>query len=344
MGIGAAKQNPVRHDDRGAAAGLEQAQVKGEEEQFGFLRLHDLEQIFGAVLVVERSGEGGVRGDEGVFFHLVGVVLREGVAVADVGVLHAMQEHVHAADAEHGVVEIEGVEKMMVEMLAKLRVAENFRVMPPEVFADRHGEAAGAAGGVAHNVHGCRPQEFHHQRDLLARGAELAILPGAGDLPEHVFVEVALGVAILHRHAVDHVHDLGEQGGRGDGEPRVLHVMRVGGVVAAEGAEEGEDVVVYHLKHLRWGEVLEARPAAVLVSALARILALGENAPLHRLLEPVRLRLLQGVQIVQPLEEKQVGDLLNDFEGVGNAAGSEGVPEGVNLAANRSGEHGECSI
>ena len=67
--------------------------------------------------------------------------------------------------------------------------------------------------------------------------------PARGDLAEHVFVEVALGVAVLHRHVVDHVHDLGEQRGRGDGEPRVLHVMRVGRVVAAERAQEREDVL-----------------------------------------------------------------------------------------------------
>ena len=96
---------------------------------------------------------------------------------------------------------------------------------------------------------GVRRGEFHHELDDVARGAELAVLPGAGDLAEHVFVEVALGVAVLHRHLVDHVHDLGQQRGRGDGEPRILHVVRVGGVVAAERAQEREDVVVHDGEH-----------------------------------------------------------------------------------------------
>ena len=87
-----------------------------------------------------------------------------------------------------------------------------------------------------------------HELDDVARRAELAVLPGAGDLAEHVFVEVALGVAILHRHLVEHVHDFGEQRGRGDGEARVLHVMRVGGVVAAERAQEREDVLDRRLR------------------------------------------------------------------------------------------------
>ena len=239
MGIGAAEQNSIGHDDGGASAGLEQAQVEGEEEQFGLLRLHDLEQILRAVFVVERSGEGGVRGDEGVFFFLARVVLRERVAVADVGIFHAVQEHVHAADAKHGVVEVEGVEEAVVEVRLELRVAKNFRVMPPEIFADRQGKTASAAGRVAHDVRRRGAHEFHHQRNLLARGAELAVLPGAGDLPEHVFVEVALGVAVLHRQLVDEVHHLREQRRLRDGEARVLHVLRVGRAVAAERAETG---------------------------------------------------------------------------------------------------------
>ena len=105
-------------------------------------------------------------------------------------------------------------------MFLELRIAENFRVMPTEIFTDRHGEAASAAGRVAHDVRRHRPDEFDHELDDVARGAELAVLPGAGDLAEHVFVEVALGVAVLHWHLLDHVHDLGEERGRGDGEPR----------------------------------------------------------------------------------------------------------------------------
>ena len=38
--------------------------------------------------------------------------------------------------------------------------------------------------------------------------------------------------------------------------------------------------------------------------------------------------LLQRVQVVEPLDEKQVGDLLDDFERIGDAAGPEGIPDG----------------
>jgi hypothetical protein len=57
-----------------------------------------------------------------------------------------------------------------------------------------------AAGRVADDVGGLRRGQLDHQPDDVARRAELAVLPGAGDLAEHVLVEVALGVAVLHRH------------------------------------------------------------------------------------------------------------------------------------------------
>ena len=253
-----AEEHAIRHDDGGASAGLEQAQEEGEEEQLGLLRLHDLLEVLGAVLVVERPGEGRVGEDERVFFLLARVVLPERVAVSDVGVFHAVEEHIHAADAEHGVVKIEPVEEVVVEVFLELRVAEDLRVVVAEVFARRHEEAARAARGIADDILRRGRGELDHELDDVARGAELAVLPGARDFPEHVFVEVALRIAVLHRHAVDHVHDLRQQRGRGDGEARVLHVVRVGGVIAAECAQEREDVVVDDLKHLGRREVLEA--------------------------------------------------------------------------------------
>ena len=46
--LGRAEQHAVGHDDRGAAAGLEQPQEQGEEQQLGLLRLDDLQQVLGA--------------------------------------------------------------------------------------------------------------------------------------------------------------------------------------------------------------------------------------------------------------------------------------------------------
>ena len=110
VGIGGAEENPIRHDDRRTTARLEQAEKQGQEEQFGLLGLDDRQQILGGVFVIERTGEGRIGQHEGVFFILTRVILGEGIVVGDVGVFHTVQEHVHAADAEHGVVEIKPVE------------------------------------------------------------------------------------------------------------------------------------------------------------------------------------------------------------------------------------------
>ncbi len=142
-----------------------------------------------------------------------------------------------------------------------------------QVFAGGDEEARRAARGIADDVLRRGGGQLDHELDDMARGAELAVLPGARDLPQHVFVEIALGVAVLHWHLVDHVHDLGEQCGRRDGEPRVLHVMRVGRVVAAERAQEREDVVVDHGEHFLRLEMLEPRPPQVVVRPSLRVFA-----------------------------------------------------------------------
>ena len=85
---------------------------------------------------------------------------------------------------------------------------------------------ARAAGRIADLVGRRRRGHLDHQLDDVARRAELAVLPGRGDLGEHVLVEVALGVAVVHRDVVEHVDDLRQQRRRRDREPGVLHVVR----------------------------------------------------------------------------------------------------------------------
>ncbi len=227
-------------------------------QQLGLARLDQGQQVLGDVGVVQGPGEGGIGQDQGEALDVPRMVLGQGVAVADVGVFHPMQSQVHAADAQHGVVEVVAVEEAMVEVNPRLGVAEQLRVKFAQVLADGDGEAAGADGGVAEDVPRGGRGDHHHQADDVARGAELSVLPGGGDLAEHVLVEIALGVPILHRHPVEHVHHLGQQSRRGDGETGILHVVAVGGAIAPPGAQEGEDVLAEDGEHLGGGEVLEA--------------------------------------------------------------------------------------
>ena len=80
-------------------------------------------------------------------------------------------------------------------------------------------------------------------------------------------------------------------------------------------------------EHLGRREVLEARPAQVVVAASSVVLALGKDAALDRLAEAGGLVLFERVQVVEPLDEEQIGDLLDHLERVGDAARPEGVPD-----------------
>ncbi len=104
-------------------------------------------------------------------------------------------------------------------------------------------------------------------------------------------------------------------------------MVRVGGVVAAQRAQERKDVLAHDGVHVRRREVLESRPAQVVVRAASAlpdaVFPLREDAALYRTLEPGSLALRQHVQVVEPAEKQKVGDLLDDFEGVGDAAGPE---------------------
>jgi hypothetical protein len=67
----------------------------------------------------------------------------------------------------------------------------------------------------------------------------------------------------------------------------------------------------------------------------------GKIRRVHRRSEPGGAVLFQRVQVVQPAQEEQIGDLLDHLERVGDAAGPEGVPDLVDLALDVAGDHEE---
>jgi hypothetical protein len=136
----------------------------------------------------------------------------------------------------------------------------------------------------------------------------------------------------VHGHVVEHVDDLGEQRRGGDREARVLHVVGVGRLIAAELAEEGKDLLADDLEHDGGVVVLEPAPAEM-------VLAGQEGGVLEGLLEAARAVLLEGLELVESPDEQEVGDLLDDLDGVADAPGPEGVPDAVDLALEVSGDH-----
>ena len=130
---------------------------------------------------------------------------------------------------------------------------------------------------------------------------ELSVSSCGSDLSEHVLVEVPLGIPILHGDMVDHIDDLGQEGGLRNSEAGILHVMRIGGVISTEVAKEEEDMLSDYIKHLGGSEVLETGPAEILVRATLGILPLGENPALDLLIQPSRFALFQSLDVIEPL-------------------------------------------
>jgi len=122
-------------------------------------------------------------------------------------------------------------------------------------------------------------------------------------------------------------------------------VVRVGAAVAAEGAQEGEDVLADEVELRSWLLRPQVGPAQVRVRGAATVVALREDAPGIGALGPGAelpgLGFGPGLLLIQALEEEQIGDLLYDLDGVGDAAGPEAVPKLVDLVANLSGEQVE---
>ena len=241
-----------------------------------------------------------------------------------------MQQHVHTADAQHCGVEVIAVEGVLVEPSAGSGVlVDAVAVVLEEILGGRDEKAAGAASRIADDIVRRRRGHVHHQLDDVARRAELPVLPGGGNLAEHVFVQIALGIAVGHVDVVELVDHVGQHPSRRHHEEGVLHVMGVGGSLIralrlTHRFDEGKHLVAHRLEHLLRRKLPETRPAQP-------VLAGGEHRILDRVACAGGLALLARVQLVQSLDKEQVGELLDDRERVRDATGPHGVPDSVDF-------------
>ncbi len=341
MGGAGAEEHAIRHDDRRSTARLQQPNKQREKEQLRLFRFDDALQILGCVFIVERPGKRRIGQHQRVLFLLAGVVLGERVAALYIRIFDAMQQHVHAADAKHGVSEFEAVEEALVKVLCaasdrrKGSAWRSRRYSPvptrnPQVPAAGSQSTSFGVGAVSSTM-----------SRMMWRGVRnWPFVPAAGELAQHVLIHVALGVAVVHGNVVDQVHYFGQQRRRGDGEAGVAHVMRIGRAIRRVYAGMGRHAREIRSYICRGIGVLKSLPAVLLVGAALAVFAFGEDAPLQRFAEPRSLALLKLLQFVQAPEKKQIGDLFNDLNRVGDAARPEGVPDAVDLVANFSGKHG----
>ena len=186
---------------------------------------------------------------------------------------------------------------------------------------------------------GLRVEHLHHQADDVARGAELAVDAGGGELGQQVLVEVALDVALGERQVVDHVDRRDQQRRLLDHQLGVLEVLLEGGLLRTlggihldDGLEVREDLVAHQRQHVVGAELAEVRPAQVL-------LVIGKDA-LEGLFGAGGALLVARLGDVEQAREHQERDLFDDGQRVSDAAGPELGPELVDAAFQFAGDHG----
>ena len=108
--------------------------------------------------------------------------------------------------------------------------------------------------------------------------------------------------------------------------------LAVGLPLLPERLDEGEHSVAHRLKHLLRRGLFEARPAEL-------VLLGGENRILDGFAGAGGLGLFECVQLVEPLDEEQVGELLDDRERIRDATGPHRVPDVVHFGFESAGDH-----
>src|SRR5262249_569902 len=98
--------------------------------------------------------------------------------------------------------------------------------------------------------------------------------------------------------------------------------------------------------HVGRCEMLKARPAIVCVRTRRPgmvIMSLRKQSPLDRRLETRGLQLFECLELIQPLDEEQVSDLLDNFEWIGNPGGTKSIPDLIYLVTDLVCQH-NCSL
>lgn len=357
VGLGGAEEDAIGHDAGASAALLQHPQEEGEEEELRLFGVGDGFQVVMDALGVDGALEGGIGEADGVAVADV-VLFGDAVLIGDLRVADGVEHQVHGGEAQHGAVGVEPGEHGAGEVRPLLGGHGGLAAFA-DIFRRRDEEARGAAGGIADGIlrHGAQ-QLHHHLADVLG-GAELAVLPGGGELAEHVFVEIALHVQVGDVVLIEIVQpgdDLLEHLGRGDQEHGVGHIAGEGGVglIAGDGRrglqhlallrdvgqaamphvlDGGKDPAGDHIVNGPGIAMLEAAPAHCLPRGGSGE-DLGDAAP-GGVLESLRLQLL----FVQRADEHQIGQLLDHRERIGDAACPEIRPDFVHFVFDCTGNH-----
>ena len=350
VGLGGPEEHAVRHDAGAAPAGAEHAEKEGQEEQLGLFGLTDLEQVSGDDVRIQAALKGRVGQDEGIGIP-IRVLVAEAVPVGDDGIFDTVGHHVHGPDAEHGAIHVVAGEHFgHVVFFGLLVKKDGFPAVGLQILPRRHQEPRRPAGRVTDGIGGLGGHQLDHHADDVPRGAELPVHAGLGDLGEQIFVGIPPHIAagILGHEAIDLVqpiHHFGQQQRRGQLKNRVIHVLGVGTLlVPVQTLDEGKDQGLDRLVHLLGTDVLELRPAEQipLDLPLSNFHGPGKDALVGQTQHSSFFG-AEAVSVVQVADEHEVGHLLHDIEGVGQAAGPKHLPKAVDLMLQFSCDHGPCT-
>ena len=185
------------HDDAGAAAGREVLGHVVHEQHFAALGLH--REAVVRLDAALRRHEGRI-GEDHVGVFVPAVLAGEGVVLVDVRVGEAVQVQVHQRQAHHvgrDVVALEVLREAALFVGRQGAVALGVGVGLEDVLVGRDQEPGGAAGRVEHGLGLLRVDDFDHEVDDVARGAELPGVALGAEHGEQILEGVAEAFAVV---------------------------------------------------------------------------------------------------------------------------------------------------
>ena len=71
-------------------------------------------------------------------------------------------------------------------------------IVPPDILRSGYQKARRAAGRITDGVVWRGPQQLHHHFPNMLGGAELAVLARSRQLAQHILVQIALHLSLIH--------------------------------------------------------------------------------------------------------------------------------------------------
>ena len=256
-----------------------------------------------------------------------------------------MQHQVHRPDAKHRLVGIETMEHLVAVMFRILFLEQGLLVVLLHELRRLHDKPRRTHRRVANRIVQIRLHHLDHHADNVSRRTELPVVAACGHLAQHILINVAHRIAVVHVEPVDTIHNLRKRACIRNQERGTFHEAAVRRfLTVVQRLDEREHIARNRSEHRLGILVLEHMPAEALVRnilfgiGIAPVAAL-ENSVLERNAHDVRVRLFRALAIVQHLHEEQVSHLLQNRDGVRDAARPKSIPDGVYAVLDFASNH-----